>query len=144
MPDTPDLPACKLCNSAPSSGPSLYRGAHWARCGNSKCIMAHPPMSQDEWRALMAPPPEESHLLRTLADMREALGVGAKPMLDELPGLVRAVKAERDELARALLSGPHHCACPKFRNTTSGQERLPHFPGCPVALAEEVLKAEGK
>lgn len=53
-----------------------------------------------------------------------------------------AVKAERDELARTLLSGPRHCACQKFRNTMSGQERLPHLPGCPVALAEKIVKEE--
>lgn len=56
-----------------------------------------------------------------------------------------AVKDERDELARAVAAwGPHHCVCPKFRSTMTGQERLPHLPGCPVALAEEILKEDGK
>lgn len=87
---------------------------------------------------------EESHLLRTLADIREALGVGAKPMLDELPGLVRAVKAERGALARAVvLTGPHRCTCPKFRSTMAGQEWLSHLPGCPVGLAERIVKEAG-
>lgn len=148
---------------------------------------------------------EDSHLLRTLADIREALGVGATPMLDELPGLVRGmvkrigelaadcqvasaiqeelrivlqdyadrlsiarqamganaelarevlaatasasemlsrVKAERDELAKALLARPH-CKCQKFKNWSDGQEKLPHLPGCPVALAEKIVKEAG-
>ncbi|MEG6506727.1 hypothetical protein [Nitratidesulfovibrio sp. 1201_IL3209] len=87
--------------------------------------------------------PDDSYLLRLLAEIRDAMGVGGKPMLDELPGLIQAMKAERDELARALLSGPHHCPCPKFCNTVAGQERLPHLPGCPVALAERIVKEAG-
>lgn len=83
----------------------------------------------------------DSHLLRTLADIREAMGVGAKPMLDELPGLVLAMKDERGELARAVASwGAHHCECPKFKNWSDGQESLPHLPGCPVGLAERITK----
>lgn len=101
---------------------------------------------------------EESHLLRTLADIREALGVGAKPMLDELPGLIRAMLAERDELARALVrhagwretfciaSVTHYCTECRARAIELDDDTLDgdHAPGCPVGLAEEILKTEGK
>lgn len=55
---------------------------------------------------------------------------------------IHALRTERDELARALLERPH-CKCPKFRNTMTGQERLPHLPVCPVALAEKIAKEWG-
>lgn len=65
-----------------------------------------------------------------------------------------AAVAERDELARGVVKwGPHHCTCPKWESKLTGecangvlmysQVRLPHLPGCPVALAERIVK-EGK
>lgn len=38
----------------------------------------------------------------TLSDIRAALGVGDKPMLDELAGIVGTMKRERDEAVEAL------------------------------------------
>lgn len=38
----------------------------------------------------------------TLADIRAALGVGDKPMLNELAGIVGTMKRERDEAVEAL------------------------------------------
>lgn len=40
--------------------------------------------------------------LRALADIREALGCGHKPMMSELAGLVRSVVEERDALRKIV------------------------------------------
>jgi hypothetical protein len=52
---------------------------------------------------------ELHHLLSTLADIRAALGVGDKPMLSELVGIVREARAGR------LLNGQTHDAFPEVR-----------------------------
>lgn len=164
-------------------------------------------MSLDNWRTLMGSPPdeEESYLLRTLADIRQVMGVGEKPMLDELPGLLLArrdgyaamlhgikevavkagcwdeiadiiangsqghggtnyeailnatkfarntaktraekAQAERDELARHIAQQAEmfeqvFCKCVGC-NMARG---YPHKPGCPVALAEKIVKEGG-
>lgn len=117
------------------------------------------------------------------------LGVGAKPMLDELPGLMRDMAdrikeleaygkgmeevyaelgartqvlsdrlvkavAERDELARDALSlaaevlrggTTHMCGGKDYCNGCGKNvtHKPIHAPGCPVALAERVLKESG-
>lgn len=38
--------------------------------------------------------------LSTIAKIRDALGVGAKPMLADLPGIVKRLRDDRDELLR--------------------------------------------
>lgn len=44
----------------------------------------------------------EMPLLHTLADIRAVLGVGEKPMLSELAGIVERIKRERDAAVEAL------------------------------------------
>lgn len=57
-----------------------------------------------------------------------------------------AVKAERDELARAVLRDTTHMCGGKYycngcgANVTSNPA---HLPGCPVALAERITKETG-
>ena len=41
---------------------------------------------------------EPANLLRVIADIREASGLGAKPMLSELAGEIGKLKADRDRL----------------------------------------------
>jgi hypothetical protein len=41
-------------------------------------------------------------LLHTIALIREAAGVGEKPMLSELPDVIRKLRKERDEARREL------------------------------------------
>lgn len=41
-------------------------------------------------------------LLHTIALIREAAGVGEKPMLSELPDVIRKLRKERDEARRLL------------------------------------------
>lgn len=125
--DKEPLPVCRLCGGSANRQQGQFAGMvkhELAQSLQRMCPLELWPMTEDQWRALMAPPPDESHLLRTLADIREALGVGAKPMLDELPGLVRGMADRIKELeaAWAMLWDKIHALCALFNRHSPTKE----------------------
>ena len=50
-------------------------------------------------------------LLHTIALIREAAGVGEKPMLSELPDVIRKLRKERDEARRKICEIESQCIC---------------------------------
>lgn len=107
--------------------------------------------AQDNEAVLMA-----IHVLRERIKDLEAYGKGMEEVYAELGNKTQvcaerlaAVAAERDELARQVVNNGYrqpwgYVVCSGCGGAKPVGEPCAHAPGCPVALAEEILKAEGK
>lgn len=177
-----DLPKCKLCGALPTTSPTPWGGSVVHTCSSALCAIYGIWFTPAQWRALMAPPViTDAMVERGMDTMRggvnrlgpealtravleaalkcDAVAAGrdfeeCRDRYDTLMSDYAAVKAERDELARALMHDPYawtntHAKCTGRCRGCGELEALvefkarTHAPGCPVALAEKIVKEAG-